>query len=130
MYITIREWTTTYVLIDSSTVVTLAYKLVDTKTGQTIWEWEGRAQYSSSQGQSKIIAMAVAAGVHAIGSAASDGKYERDVAVMANVTTFNNANYGLLRGERSTAYAKDQARVKKLIATHDAKRQTRSDQGG
>lgn len=130
MYITIREWTTTYVVIDSSTIVTLDYKLVDTKSGQTLWEWQGRAQYSSSAGQSNIIAMAVAAGVHAIGSAASDGKAERDVAVMANATTFNNPNIGLLRGVRSPAYAKDQARVKKLIAKQEAKRQAEGEQEG
>ncbi len=130
MYITIREWTTTYIVIDSSTIVTLDYKLVDTRTGQTLWAWEGRAQYSSSAGQSNIIAMAVAAGIHAIGSAASEGKAERDVAVMANVTTFNNPNTGLLRGARSPAFAKDQARVKKLIAKQDAKRQTGADEKG
>ncbi|MCC7147335.1 MAG: DUF799 family lipoprotein [Phycisphaeraceae bacterium] len=124
LYITIKEWTTTYILIDSSTKVTLAYKLVDVKTAQVLWQWEGGAVYSSSAGQSDPIAAVLAAGIHAVGAAASEGKYERDVAVTANFTTFNNLNHGLLRGARSPQYVTDQERIKALIAKEDAKAKT------
>lgn len=121
MYITIRKWTTTYAVIDSSTIVELSYRLVDTKSGQVIWERTGEYRQSSSAGQSDIFAAMIAAGVQAISSAASEGKAERDVAVMANITTFNNPQHGLLRGPRSPAFAADQKRVRELIAKEDAK---------
>lgn len=129
MYITIRKWTTTYVLIDSSTIVEIAYKLVDVKSEKVIWQWSGAAQVSSSAGQSDIIAMTIAAAVHAVGSAASDGKAERDAAIMCNAMTFNNANHGLPRGAHSPAFAKDQARIKKMIAKQDAKKQADAAKG-
>jgi hypothetical protein len=125
MYITIREWTTTYLVIDSSTVVKMHYKLVDTKTGRVLWEREGQCRQSSSAGQSDPIAMVVAAGIHAISSAASEGKAERDVAVMANVLTFNDQQHGLLRGPRAPTFAASQKRVQEAIAKEDAKRAKR-----
>jgi len=64
----------------------------------------------------------IAAGIQAISSAASEGKAERDVAVMANLTTFNNPDHGLLRGPRSPKFAADQKRVQERIAKEDAKR--------
>lgn len=121
MYITIKKWTTTYAVIDSSTIVELAYKLVDTKSGDVIWERTGEYRQSSSAGQSDIFAAMIAAGIQAISSAASEGKAERNVAVMANLATFNNPQYGLLRGPRSPAFAADQKRIKELIAKEDAK---------
>ena len=38
MLIHIKEWTTTYVVLDSTTKVTLSFDLVDTQTGTSIWK--------------------------------------------------------------------------------------------
>jgi hypothetical protein len=122
MYITIKTWTTTYIVVDSSTIVHLSYKLVDTKTGQALWERDGEFRQSSSAGQSDIFAAMIAAGIQAIGSAASEGKAERDVAVMANFTTFNDPQHGLLRGPRSPKFTADQKRIQAVIAKEDAQR--------
>jgi hypothetical protein len=122
MYITIKTWTTTYVVIDSSTIVHLAYKLVDAETGQVLWERDGEFRQSSSAGQSDIFAAMIAAGIQAISSAASEGKAERDVAVMANFTTFNDAQHGLLRGPRSPGFSADQKRIQAVIAKEEAQR--------
>ena len=59
LFVTIKDWTTKYVLLASSVTVTASYKLVDTKTGQVIWEGERRAVYQSSG--SNIIAILVSA---------------------------------------------------------------------
>ncbi|MCC6580219.1 MAG: DUF799 family lipoprotein [Phycisphaeraceae bacterium] len=120
LYITINTWTTTYIVIDSSTIVACTYRLIDTKTGTVLWEQTGQFTYSSSQGQSNIIGMAIAAGLHAIAAAAADGKAERDVAVMANTTAFTNPDTGVLLGPRSPDFEKDQQRVKERIAREEA----------
>ncbi|MCC7406647.1 MAG: DUF799 family lipoprotein [Phycisphaeraceae bacterium] len=129
MYITIKKWTTTYLVIDSSTIVEIAYKVVDVRTERVLWQWSGEARISSSAGQSDIIAMTISAAVHAVASAASDGKAERDAAIMCNAMTFNSPNHGLPRGARSPGFEKDQKRIQKMIAKQDAKQQADAAKG-
>src|SRR5436189_99879 len=79
LYVHIKEWTTTYIVIDSTTRVLLEYKLVDTKTGTVIWQHVGAYINSSSEGaggygEAAPIMMLVAAQVHAVSNAASNGE--------------------------------------------------------
>jgi hypothetical protein len=109
MLIHIKEWTTTYIVLDSTTKVTLAFNLVDTNTGQSIWQQASTYAYSSSQGQSNLAAMVVAATVRAIASAAVD--FETNVARYANQIAFYNEQSGLLLGPLHPKYQDSQVNV-------------------
>lgn len=113
LYITIKTWTTTYIVLDSSTIVTASYRLVDARSGTVLWEREVTARDSSSQGQSNLIGMAIAAAVHATISAASE--HEKEVARMANTMAFDDPNFGLLKGPAHPKFAEDQERAQQLI---------------
>ena len=47
LYVTIREWDTSYLVITSSVTVAIDYRLVDCRTGSTIWERHARQTVSS-----------------------------------------------------------------------------------
>lgn len=109
LYISINEWVTQYVVLDSSNRVTLSYRLVDVDSGALLWKWQQTFVHSSSAGQSSLIGMAVAAAVHA--AVSTSGEQERNVAIQANLAAFFNPNHGLLSGHRHPNFEKDQARV-------------------
>lgn len=104
LYITIKQWTTTYVVLNATTTVVLDYRLVDTDTKLVLWGWQQAFQYSPSNDQSDLIGMVVVAAVHAAQS--GSGQIERDVAVAANQTAFYQPNHGLLTGSRHPNYQK------------------------
>ena len=122
LYIDIREWTTTYIVIDSSTRVTLEYKLVDTKTGTLLWHRSETAVNSSSQGVNgsgglaDLVVMTISAQIHAAASAASDGEFERQTAEQAKISVFYNFDRGLLKGIRHPDFTKDQLRIQEILA--------------
>jgi hypothetical protein len=120
MYIVINKWTTTYAVIDSSTIVSLAYRLIDTDTGEILWHRNQAVQVSSSQGQNNIIGMVVAASIRAAMS--TSGKLEPEVARYANLEVFNLPSQGLLRGRMHPHHEKDQLIVKKRQEKLDRKK--------
>ena len=48
LYVTIKHWTTKYVVLNATTTVTLAYRLVDSKTGTSLWQHQEAYHYSPS----------------------------------------------------------------------------------
>lgn len=115
MYITIRQWTTTYVVLDSTTSVTMHYRLLDLASEKTIWHRQQTINQSSNQGNSGgLIGMAVAAATHAILSAALE--LERSLAQKANQTAFNVQDHGLLRGPRHPEHEQSKTRARELLA--------------
>jgi hypothetical protein len=128
MYITIKEWTTTNVLIDATTSVTMEYRLVDTKSGELLWKCAQTFKNSSSKyansgnGIGDLVIMVVAAQAHSVAAAASDGKFEREAAANCNVLAFYDPNFGLLKGVRSPDFAKDQQRMRDILAKEEAEK--------
>ena len=120
MSINMREWTTTYLVVDATIVVKLAYPLVDVDTGLVLWQYSGRARYSSSAGATDPLVMVVAAAVHAVANAASDGEYERSVARQANLISFHDSKHGLLKGPGHPPFAQDQKRIQEILARENA----------
>ena len=98
MYVTIKRWTTTYVVLNTTTTVVLEYRLVDTDSALELWRLRQAFQYSPSGRQSNLIAMAAVAAVHAAES--TSGRLERDVAASANGEAFYARDHGLLLGPR------------------------------
>ncbi len=60
LFVTIKNWSTKYILLASTVEVEMSYKLVDTKTGLLLWENEQSYVHSSS-GSSPFTVVASAA---------------------------------------------------------------------
>lgn len=65
LLITIKDWSTKYLVLQSSVVVDIEYVLKDTRTGEILWERRLPIVHSSGGGSS-LIGMAVSAAVHAL----------------------------------------------------------------
>lgn len=65
LFITIKDWSTKYLVLQSFVVVDIAYVLKDTRTGQVLWE-NRQPIYQGSGISANPIAMAVSAAVNAL----------------------------------------------------------------
>jgi hypothetical protein len=69
LFVTLKAWDTSYLIFWSNVVVTLEYRLVDTRSGETVWEATQTAERSSSgpygSGLGDLIVMAVDAALTA-----------------------------------------------------------------
>lgn len=64
LLVTIKDWSTKYLVINSSVVVDVEYLLKDTRTGNVLWESQQHIVHSS--GGSDLISMAVGAALSAL----------------------------------------------------------------
>lgn len=64
LFITIKDWSTKYLVLASSVVVSMEYILKDTKTGQVLWKND--QGYVHSSGGNDLITMAVSAAINAL----------------------------------------------------------------
>ncbi len=124
LYVKIKKWTTTYLVINTTTTVVLDYRLVDTDTKLDLWRWQQAFQYSPSNDQSGLVGKVVVAAVHAARS--GSGRLERDVAVAANQTAFYRPRHGLLTGARHPSYEEDLKRTRIEQAKLEEKRAAKS----
>jgi hypothetical protein len=85
LYLDIKDYGTSYLLISSATVVTASARLVDLRTGKLLWE--GTASASSAEQQSNsggsLIGMLVVAVVNQIADTVTDKGHE-----IAGITSF------------------------------------------
>ncbi|MHA6162934.1 DUF799 domain-containing protein [Pseudomonas sichuanensis] len=108
LYVTVSDYGTRYMILSSATIVTANAKLVDLKTGATLWT--GSATASSEEGrqnQGGLIGMLVAAAVNQIiSSVQDDAGYP--IAGMTSARLLSpNPNGGILYGPRSPKYGTD-----------------------
>jgi len=64
LFITIKDWSTKYLILVSSVVVEMEYVLKDTRTGTVLWQ--SKQQVARSSGGSNPIAMVVSAALNAL----------------------------------------------------------------
>jgi hypothetical protein len=64
LFITIKDWSTKYLVLVSSVVVDMEYLLKDTRTGTVLWE--SKQQVARSSGGSNPIAMVIEAALNAL----------------------------------------------------------------
>jgi hypothetical protein len=110
LFVTIKAWSTTYVLLSSAVTVEAAYKLVDTDSGEVIWEASQKVVQDSSGGGSggggllgALIGAAIKAALHAV---ITD---YRPLAQQANSMAVRNRRAGLPTGPYGSDYQKDYA---------------------
>lgn len=99
LYITIKQWVTTYLAISSSVTVEAKYKLVDTNTEETIWERTEEVFHQS--GGSSLLEMAVSAAINAMFT-----DY-RPLARRTNLQVLSKPGAGLPAGPYHQDYKKD-----------------------
>lgn len=102
LLITIKDWSTKYIVLQSSVVVDIAYVLKDTRTGMVLWESRQPIVHNSGGG-GNLIAMAVSAAIHAL---ITD---YRPLAQQANGVVFLPPR-GIPAGPYHPEYGNDQAR--------------------
>ena len=99
LYITVKEWVTTYLAISSSVTVEANYKLVDTTTEEVLWERTERVDKGSSG--SNLIEAVVNAALNAMLT-----EY-RPLARHINLQVVSKPSAGLPAGPYHQSYKKD-----------------------
>jgi hypothetical protein len=95
----VNTWTTTYVVLASSVTVEANYKLVDTDTGEVIWERTERVAEASRGGN--LLEMVISAAITAL-----TVDY-RPLARRTNVLVVDKPGQGLPAGPYRSEYKQD-----------------------
>ena len=66
LYITIKDWSSKYILLASTVAVEMDYELRDTRTGMVLWQANEKVVQSSGGAGGGLIGMAIAASVNAM----------------------------------------------------------------
>ncbi len=108
MYITVTQYGTKYMVLSSNTIVTANAKLVDLKSGTTLWT--GSATASSEEGnnnnQGGLVGMLITAAIKQIINSSTDAGHP--IAGLASRRLLSvGQNTGLLYGPRSPKYGSD-----------------------
>jgi len=109
LYVMIKRWTTTYLVLDTTTTVVLEYRLIDADSSLELWRWQQAFQYSPSRQENNLVSKVVTAAVHAAQS--TSGRLERNVATAANQAAFYAPRHGLLTGPRHPNHQQETARA-------------------
>jgi hypothetical protein len=94
LYITLKQYGSKYQIITSTTIVTAEGKLVDVKTGLTLWEGTANVQQSTSTGNA--FGDLIAAAVGQIVNSSTDQAHL--LSSQVNVQLFMTRDHGLLDG--------------------------------
>lgn len=96
LYTRIKQYGTKYAIISSTTIVEVDAKLVDVKTGTTLWEGHALAQMNSGDGGGGLIGAVVSAAVSQIINSSTDQAHQ--LCPAANIQLLAQKNKGLLYG--------------------------------
>ena len=108
LYVTVSDYGTRYMVLSSATIVTASAKLVDLKTGTTLWT--GSATASSEEGrqnQGGLIGMLVMAAVNQVISSVQDDAGSPIAGMTSARLLSPYPNGGILYGPRSPKYGTD-----------------------
>jgi len=108
LFVTIEDWSTKYIAIQTSTVVTVSMVLKDTRTGTVLWEGTATGARNSGDGGGGLIGMLVAAAVTYAVNQMTDVDY-RPLAEQANAFALVPAGTGLPAGPYHPAFGSDRA---------------------
>jgi len=104
LYITVLQYGTKYQLINSATIVRASGKLVDVKTGLTLWEGVGAVQENTG-GSGNIIADAVVAAISQAVNTSTDRAH--DVSQKASYQLVRVGGSPMLYGPRHPDFGKE-----------------------
>ena len=107
LYITVTEYGTKYMLISSDTAVTASAKLVDLRTGTTLWT--GSARASSEEGNNNgggLVGMLITAAVKQVINSSTDAAHPIAGITSARLLSAGQRT-GILYGPRNPKYGTD-----------------------
>lgn len=104
LFTTLVQYGTKYQVLNSTTVVNVQGRLVDTRTGITLWEGVGVAQENSG-GSGNLIADMVAAAITQAVNSSTDSAH--DVSRTANANLLQLKGRGILYGPYHPEYEKE-----------------------
>ncbi len=105
LYTRVKDYGSEYIVINSCTVVDVEGRLVDVKSGITLWKGEATCQVNSSDGGGGIIGMMISAAITQVISSSSDQAH--DICPQANAQLLTTRDRGLLYGPRHPEYQTD-----------------------
>ena len=106
LYLNVVKYGTSYMLLNSVSVVAVNAKLVDLRSGATLWEGSAQVSDDSSRGSSDLIGMLISAVIKQIGDTVSDAGYKLSASADAMLLA-QNCNNCLLYGPYSPHYGQD-----------------------
>ena len=108
LYITVTDYGTRYMIISSETVVTASAKLVDLKSGITLWTGSARAssEEGGNNGGGNLIGMLITAAVKQVINSSTDAGHPIAGVTSARLLSAGQPA-GLLYGPRSPKYGTD-----------------------
>lgn len=109
LYINVDKYGTSYKVFDSVTEVELEGKLVDLKTGKTLWEGTGYFAQGSTHSNDGALVALVKAAVSQIIDTTKDKGYEVSASAMSSLVHVGK-NGGLLVGPRHPSYGKPEVK--------------------
>ena len=108
LYITVKEYGTSYMLITSETAVTASARLVDLRTGAALWT--GTARASSEEGNNAnaggLVGMLITAAVKQVINSSTDAAHPIAGVASARLLSAGQRT-GILYGPRSPKYGSD-----------------------
>ena len=106
LYLDVVKYGTSYMLLNSVSVVAVNAKLVDLRSGATLWEGSVQVSDDSSRGSSDLVGMLISAVIKQIGDTVSDAGYKLSASADAMLLG-QNCNKCLLYGPYSPHYGQD-----------------------
>ena len=106
LYITVDKFGSSYVVLDSQTVVSAKARLVDARTGTLLWK--GQASASDAEGRDNnngLAGVLINSVIHQLAS--NIGNPGHQVAKLASARLLSPQSGGILYGPRSPNYGKD-----------------------
>jgi hypothetical protein len=104
LYITLQQYGAKYQLVSSNAVVGVRARMVDTHSGDVLWEGQALAQQSNNS-SGNILADLIAAALTQVINAKTDAAH--NVARQANFQLFMTPGHGLLYGPYNPKYQSD-----------------------
>ncbi|MEO6542742.1 MAG: GNA1162 family protein [Nitrospiraceae bacterium] len=111
LYVTITDWTTSYVVLASNIIVGAEYRLVDAGTGAVLWTGKQKVVHGGSAGGGGgLIGALVVAAVNAAVTATT--VQYRPIALQANTFVAKQSGHGLPAGPYHPEFQKDREQFK------------------
>ena len=85
LYMDVVKYGTSYMLLNSVSVVAVNAKLVDLRSGATLWEGSAQVSDDSSRGSSDLVGMLISAVIKQIGDTVSDAGYKLSATAVAKL---------------------------------------------
>ena len=109
LYITVTKFGSTYTVLNSETLVRVEGKLMDLKSGATLWEGSAQATSAEAQQQQQggLAGLLISAIIKQVMASTFDESHKYSAVATERLLTPNVPQNGLLYGPRSPNFGKD-----------------------